>query len=135
MTTTTATLEEFGTALDAAHTIGTALDISPCEALHMFFPAIVGDDDIMAALATLLTPVMETVAPLVAADIVAEEDGETFVHNVYHLVQLAAALGHMLGVAEAMGVADDVPADLSGIDWDDVPDVFEESDDDGPEAA
>lgn len=132
-TTTQETLREFGATLDTMVATGQALDLHPCEALHAFFPAIVGDDDTMGALSTLLAPVIETVTPFVAAGMVDAEEAEAFVHNVFHLLQISAALGHMLGVSEALGMVDDVPADLSLIAWDNLPDVFGE--DDGPEAA
>lgn len=134
MTSTTVdTLKEFGATLDAMIAMGEALDIGPCEALEAFFPAIVGDDDTMGALATLLTPVIETVDVFVASGIVSDDDAGDFVHNIFHLLQISAALGHMLGVSEALGMSDDIPGDLSLIAWDNLPDVFGE--DDGPEAA
>lgn len=134
MTSTTVdTLKEFGATLDAMNAMGEALDIGPCEALEAFFPAIVGDDDTMGALSTLLTPVIGTVVPFVEAGTVTADEAEEFVHNVFHLLQISAALGHMLGVSEALGMSDDIPGDLSLIAWDNLPDVFGE--DDGPEAA
>lgn len=129
MTSTTVdTLQEFGATLNAMIGLGDALDIGPCEALEAFFPAIVGDDDTMGALSTLLAPVIETVSPFVASGAVSADDAETFVHNVFHLLQISAALGHMLGVAEAMGMAEDIPADLSAVDWGSLPDTFGEDD-------
>lgn len=119
-------IEEFAALVETAQATGEALNLSPCEALGAFFPAIVGDDDIMGALAMLLEPVLSSVAVVVATGVVDEIEGEKFVHGVYHLLQIAAAMGHMIGVCEAMGMAEDIPADLSDLAWGDLPDVLGE---------
>lgn len=130
MTSTThETITEWSDAVNTTAALADALGVGPCEALHMAFPAIVGDDETMGALAALLEPVMDALAPFVVGGIVSPDDGETFVHNVFHLLQISAGLGHMLGVSEAIGVPD-VPADLSDIAWASLPDTFGESDED-----
>lgn len=132
-TTTRATLEEFGATLSMALSVGPALDLNPCEALHMFFPAIVGDDDVMMGLASMLDPAIEEVAHVVANSngAITPEDAETFLHNVFHLLQIAAALGHALGVNEALAMAGDLPVvSLDDIAWADLPDVFGEGQED-----
>ena len=98
--------------------------------LGMFFPAIVGDDDIMGALASMLDPAIVEVAHVVETGAVSLEDGERFVHNVFHLLQIAAALGHMIGVAESLAMQSDLPASLDDVAWDNLPDVFGEGQED-----
>lgn len=125
-TTTRQALEEFGATLNMATGLGEALGMSPCVALETFFPAIVGDDDIMGALASMLDPAIFEVGHVVATGAVSPEEGEQFIHNVFHLLQVAAALGHAVGVAEALAMREDIPASLEDVAWDNLPDVFGE---------
>lgn len=125
MTDSTATVTVWGEIIRDAEAVGQALHLSPCEALEYAFPAIVKNDAAMQALSILLDPAIEDVSTLVVAGIVPSEMAETFLHNVFHVLQIAAALGHMLGVEEAIGQAS-VPVDLSDIAWTDLPDTFGE---------
>ncbi len=123
MTDTTTTLRAWDDMMGEAAQVGEALNLSPCEALAYAFPAIVKNDEVMGALAAILDPVMASVAPLVVMGIVPADVAEEFIHNVFHTLQIAAALGHMIGVDEATGAVVDIPGDLSEIAWDDLPDV------------
>jgi hypothetical protein len=124
MTTTMDTIQEWAALTNNAGALGQALDLSPCETLEAFFPAIVGDDDTMGALSAMLGPVIESVGPLVSVGHVTPDEAEEFIHNVFHLLQIAAALGHMLGIASVM----DAPGiDLDSIAWDSLSDTFGES--------
>lgn len=123
---TTATLVAFGDMLNEAFVTGQALNLSPCEALEYAFPAIVKNDDIMGALAALLAPAVEVVAMATALYGLDEDAAEGFLHNVFHLLQIAAALGHMIGVDEATGASLTIPEDLSSLSWEDLPDVLGE---------
>lgn len=125
-TTTRATLEEFAATLDMANGLVPTLGVSPCVALEMFFPAIVGDADIMGALASMLDPAIFEVGHVVQSGGISAEEGEQFIHNVFHLLQIAAALGHAVGVGEALAMRDDIPASLEDVAWNALPDVFGE---------
>ena len=125
--TTVETLQEFRAVVDTMVSTGEALDLDPCEALASFFPAIVGDEDTMGALASLLDPMIGALLPLVLTGAMTPDDAENFTHNVFHLLQISAAMGHMLGVAEAIGMAEDIPADLSAVDWGSLPDMLGEA--------
>jgi hypothetical protein len=123
--TTLAALEEYATVINSAGETGQALGISPCDMLRQTFPAVADDDDVLSALAQLLDPMIEAVNMMQPLG-----DPEGFVHGVWHIVQLAAALGHSVGVHNAIGALDySVPEDLANVDWDDLPDVFGESGD------
>lgn len=126
MSDTTATLHAWSDMLNEAASLGQALGLSPCQSLEMAFPAIVGNDEIMAALAALLEPAMSQVAPLVVMGAVPSHAAEEFVHNLYHALQIAAALGHMVGLDESTGASLDIPEDLSAVDWASLPDVLGE---------
>ena len=125
MTTTTseAVVQEWADAMNGGAALVEALGLTPCEGLHTLFPAIVGDDTVMEALAEMLDPVAPFAAALEGTGVIPPGEGVEVVHDLFHLLQIAAGLGHMLGVADAMGMAGDVP-DLDSIVWDDLPDVF-----------
>lgn len=108
------------------------LGVSPCAALEATFPAIAGDPLVLEALAMMLEPAVDEVAHVVAIGGVERDAGENFLHNVFHLLQLSAAMGHALGVAQAMGPVDvdDIPDTLEDIVWSDLPDF---TGDDSPE--
>ena len=123
-TTTREALTEFTSTMTSMSAMGQTLGISPCEALEAFFPAIVGNGDVMMALGTMMEPAYEEVGLAVISGGVEREAAEAFLHDVFHLLQAAAALGHMLGVHEAIGTVSELPTDLSDVDWDDLPDTF-----------
>jgi hypothetical protein len=124
---TSITLAAYGDLVTDAFNVADSLGLSPCEALEYAFPAIVRNEEIMGALAALMDPAIAEVSTAVALGILDADNGERFVHNVFHLLQMAAALGHMVGIDEAMGTADaGIPDDLSDVAWDDLPDAFGE---------
>jgi len=120
------TIMEWSQALTTSADLGEFLGISPCETLAVAFPAIVDDDEMMGALAALLEPAMAEVGLLVARGAVSLEAGETFVHNVFHILQIAAALGHMVALDQCYGAVVDIPGDLSDVAWDDLPTILED---------
>lgn len=120
------TVEEWSALVTSGEALQEALDLTPCQTLGALFPAIVGEDIVMEALAVLLDPVMDLMAQGVAAGVIHADGAEKVLHDVYHLLQISAGLGHMLGVSDALGMASDLPA-LDDIAWDDLPDTFGES--------
>jgi hypothetical protein len=124
-TTTRAGLEEFAQITNSASEIGVALDLNPCEVLRSTFPAIADDEDVLGALTQLMGPAEQDLTMAVMFGILPEDQASAFLHNLWHTVQLAAALGHSVGVHNAIGALDvETPSDLSGIDWDGIPDVL-----------
>jgi hypothetical protein len=122
--TSDATISEWSHIVNSTSALAEVLGLSPCEALHSAFPAIVGDDNAMSALAALLDPLAGTAEMFVRSGVVSADDATVYVHNVFHLLQIAAGLGHMLGVADAIGEAPEIPSDLSAVDWASLPDTF-----------
>lgn len=122
MTDTTTTIQAWSDILNDSSTTGEILHLSPCEALAFAFPAIVNNAEIMNALVSLTDPAIEMVSPLVLMGAITHEDAEEALHNLFHLLQVAAALGHMVGVDESTGVSFSIPSDLSDVAWDNLPD-------------
>jgi hypothetical protein len=123
--TTRAGLEEFAQITNSASEMGVALDLNPCEVLRSTFPAIADDEDVLGALIQLVEPAERDLTMAVMFGILPEDQASAFLHNLWHIVQLAAALGHSVGVHNAIGALDvDTPEDLSGVDWDNLPDAL-----------
>jgi hypothetical protein len=129
MTTTTSetVVHEWADAVTSGEALVAELGLSPCEGLHMVFPAVVGDDNAMGALASLLDPMIPAVASLEQSGVLEQGGAEMVLHDVFHLLQIAAGLGHMLGTADALAMADSIP-DLDSIVWDDLPDFMGDED-------
>lgn len=120
MTTATRnTVEEWARTVSSGEALGEALGLTPCGVLHVMFPAIVGDDDVMGALASIVEHVAQPVADLERHGILPVGGAEEVLHDLFHLIQIAAGLGHMVGVQDvmAMTASGEIP------DVDD-PDVF-----------
>lgn len=117
-TTKQEALMEFTEHTNLSSDLAQALGMSPCDGMRMAFPAIAGDEDVLDALAQIMAPAEEAVAYVVSIGGVEVEAGAQFLHGVFHLLQIAAALGHTLGVHEALETVEDLPVSLDDIPWD-----------------
>lgn len=107
---TRTTVEEWVGLVSSGEAMGEALGLTPCGVLHVMFPAIVGDDDAMGALADMVDQTVPLLAHLEHIGAVGEGDAAVLAHDLFHLLQIAAGLGHMIGVQDVMAMtASDIP--------------------------
>lgn len=120
-TTTRQAVEDWAAAMNGAPELAEALGQSPCEILRTLFPGVAADDDVLGALSALLEPLFPMVGALQMSGAMPPGiTGEDVVHDIWHILQIAAALGHAVGTAEALAMA----GSLDDIDDIDDPDTF-----------